>query len=167
IGSSASAPSTSRYWRPKAEIYDVLGWPDRASPEHPSNTVTQVVGLNCYQRSRLNRAEPPPSLLAGPSGGGFGDRAIGEAADFRDVHPLHADEPGRAVAPRRMEHAGLIVICHAGGELVVPGCARGSRLAFVGGGDHLPIGHHRLARRLAVDRPGRPVVVRRAVLGAF
>src|ERR1019366_9094642 len=58
IGWSASDPSILPSWSKTAGSYDVLAWPDRARPEHPSNTVTQVAGLKCYQRRHLNTPGP-------------------------------------------------------------------------------------------------------------
>src|ERR1035437_9005547 len=81
IGWSASDPSILPSWSKTAGSYDVLAWPDRARPEHPSNTVTQVAGLKCYQRRHLNRAEPLACLNELPDGVGVDGE--GHASAYR------------------------------------------------------------------------------------
>src|SRR5215472_8875572 len=119
------------------------------------------------------RPQPPPSgTTTSPARGlsarvpSLGDALVGEALDLLHILAFDANEAGRALAPRRMQVAFIVEIGHAGCEPVLPDGARLARLSFAGARHRLVIGHHRLAARLAVDRPRRAVVVRVAVLGA-
>ena len=90
----------------------------------------------------------------------------GSAGSFH-VLALDADQPGRAVAPRRVQIAFIVEIRHAGFQRVVLDPSRLPRFSLAGARDRLIVGHYRFAARLAVDRPGRAVIVRIAVLGAL
>src|SRR5205807_3796277 len=121
------------------------------------------------------------SWMAGPSpamnewkgayrlfgGHGVADPLVGIAPDRFDVLALDADQPGRSGAPRRMQVALVIDIGVARGELVVADRARLAEDPFARRRHLLVIGHDRLAEGLAVDRPGRPVIVRLAFLRAL
>ena len=69
-----------------------------------------------------------------------------------------------AAAPRRVQVAFVVEIGGARRELVRAHGARLAGLAFGRGGHQLVVRHLGLARGLAVDRPRRPVVMRRRVL---
>src|SRR5262249_39913631 len=88
--------------------------------------------------------------------------AIAEAPHLVEILPLDAQELGRAVAARRMEIALVVEMRHAGLQRVVAGEAHLAHLASAGRFDQRPVAHHRFSRNLAVDRPGRPVIMRLA-----
>src|SRR5438067_12656808 len=95
------------------------------------------------------------------------DALVGEALDFLHVLALDTDQPGRPVAPRRVQVALIVEIGHAGLQRVILDPAGLPRPSLAGARDRFIIGHHRFAARLAVNRPGRAVIVRVAVLGAL
>src|SRR4029453_1759751 len=89
-----------------------------------------------------------------------------EALDAVRVLALDPDEPGGPFAPRRVHVALVVDLRHAGLERIAPGAADLAGHGRGGGLEHLPVAHHGGAVGLAVDGPGRAVVVRIALLGA-
>src|SRR5207248_10275389 len=84
-----------------------------------------------------------------------------------DVFALAADQARRAVAARRVQVPLVVNISITRPEFVV---AHRTSLAEPLGArprNALVIGHDRLADRLTVNRPSRPVIVRLALLGAL
>src|SRR5215470_2822124 len=91
------------------------------------------------------------------------DGAVTEAAHLVEILPFDAQELGRAVAARRVQVALIVEMRHAGLQGIAAHEADLAELAFAGGLEQRPIAHHRLARGLAVDRPGGAVIMRLAL----
>src|SRR6186713_1276843 len=91
---------------------------------------------------------------------------VGVALDAVGVLPLDADEARRAIAARGVDVALVVDVSHAGLERVTPPDPHLARLVGGGPAQYLPVGHHRGALGLAVDRPGGAVIVRVRLLRA-
>src|SRR5215831_12440489 len=111
---------------------------------------------------------PALSLHAGRGGGNgaLGDAFVGEALHLLHVFAFDADKTGCAFAPWRVQIAFVIEIGHSGCQRVILDVPRLAWPTLAGPRDRLIIGHDRLAGCLTIDRPGRPVIMRIAVLGA-
>ena len=83
------------------------------------------------------------------------------ALDPGKVAALDPDELSVTVAPRRMQHALIVDVRNAGGELIVAHLLDLAGHAAFRLLEKLPVGHHRDTFDLAVDRPARAMVVRR------
>src|SRR5579872_5821866 len=116
--------------------------------------------------TKNGRSTLGPAAFAKPTRQGSGDPLVRVPLHLLHVLAFDADQPGRAVAPRRVQVALIVEIGRARRQRVVLDPARLAGLSLAGAGDREILGHDRLAARLAVDRPGRAVIVRVAVLGA-
>src|SRR5687768_17309044 len=97
---------------------------------------------------------------------GISDRLELEPLDPVHVHSLDADELRRSAAPGRVQVPLVVQIGVARRELVGAQRPRLAGLVLGGGGDQRVVGHLGFPLGLPIDRPGRPVVVRRGFLGA-
>src|SRR5580692_1382445 len=91
---------------------------------------------------------------------------IGVAGDFGYVPPLDANQPSRTRAARRVQIPLVVDIGHTRGKRVFAAQGDLPGFALTRGRDFVPVAHHRLAKRLAVDRPGWTMIMRRAFFGA-
>src|SRR6185437_16139104 len=134
--------------------------------------VMTVIGASWGSMERTLALLPSAELESRPSAGRWlrdarlSHRLVGQPAHAVHIHAFEADQPGGAVAARRVQHALVVEMRHAGLERVVADVARLARLAVMRALQALPVGHQGLALGLTVDRPGRAVVVRLAALRA-
>src|ERR1700733_9822169 len=91
---------------------------------------------------------------------------IGVAADLGYVPPLDANQPSRTRAARRVQIPLVVDIGHTRGKRVFAAQRDLPGFALARGRDLVPVAHDRLAKRLAIDRPGGPVVMGRAFFSA-
>src|SRR5262249_48254209 len=92
---------------------------------------------------------------------------VSEALDLVHVRAFDADQPRRPIAPRGVQIALVVDVGHPWLERVARREANLARLVRCGLRDERPVAHHGLAPRLPVDRPGRTVIVRIALLLAL
>src|ERR1044071_8239795 len=118
-------------------------------------------------RPRSRRSARAPSGKSGSVPDFGSDRFEAKPLDAVHVRAFEADELRRAGAARRVEVALVVEVGGAGRELVGAQRLRLARLVGACRRDERIVGHLGLALRLAVDRPGGAVVVRRRVLRAL
>src|SRR5205814_539842 len=89
------------------------------------------------------------------------------ALDLGEVLALDPDELGVAFAPRRMQVAFVVEVRRARLELIGPNLFDLAGSSVLGLLQEPPLVHFSDAGDLPVNRPARPVIVRRAVFLAF
>src|SRR2546429_5178407 len=117
----------------------------RDDREEPNRIVPQRGCPNLARDSRRDGSRP----------------RVGQSTNLVHVLALDADEPGWTLAPRGVDVAFVVDVRHARPERVAPGVADPARRVLAGGLHERPVSHPGLATRLAVDRPGRTLIVRR------
>src|SRR5580704_12242462 len=111
-------------------------------------------------RSTSTTSAPASSLTQRLTRSGF---LVRQTLDLVHVGALDADEARGTLAPGRVEIALVVHVSHARLQAVAPDVAHLARPGLARRLDQGPVVHQRLTARLAIDRPGRPVIVRVAL----
>src|SRR5690348_6786873 len=135
----------------------------------PPATVSLAARGTPPSRKQGWHATPSPALRSAPRLGAalpLSHRLVAQPADSVHVRAFDADEACRPRPARRVQIALVVKMGVARREGVVTDMAHLAGLLLGRRLDQRPIAHQRLAARLAIDRPGRPVIMRRRFAGA-